>query len=383
MGKHKDLNDFDKVLGADKMETEDDDNTAAGEQTELTKHYVFDAHHVCSVFPTLSYTTAEELEESAAETKCGPVNELSEAEHSERKDERTTIEESEITSEEGDASDEKGEVDEVKEVYNESSSDSEQTVEESNRLECTSQSVEREINKLTPELTLVLVGETNSIEIGSKNIFFDHDEQTNVEQFSSKLYDLCGRYISVINMLGLQSIDKVPLNRGIHAFLLLLPNGLHSSQYSSGVQWLEKAFGKESLAYLMTVVTHKSDESCESAVTDLKANSSFTEKRYHTCKNSMMDENEIIALLEKIDVMVSENDPHCYSGLMCDDTKELKDLLDHKYQEEERINSSESQQNPTGFDHSAGEVDEVKEVYNESSSDSEQTVEESNRLDDA
>ncbi|XP_053194827.1 interferon-induced very large GTPase 1-like [Scomber japonicus] len=204
---------------------------------------------------------------------------------------------------------------------------------------------------MTPELTLVLVGETNSIEIGSKNIFFDHDEQTNVEQFSSKLYDLCGRHISVINMLGLQSIDKVPLNRGIHVFLLLLPNGLHSSQYSSGVQWLAKAFGKESLTYLMTVVTHKSDESCESAVTDLKANSSFTEKRYHTCKNSMMDENEIIALLEKIDVMVSENDPHCYSGLMCDDTKEQKDLLDHKYQEEERIaleDSSESQQYQTG-----------------------------------
>ncbi|XP_053193633.1 uncharacterized protein LOC128378212 [Scomber japonicus] len=320
------------------MEAEDDDNTAAGEQTEVT-----------SVFPAVTNNKAEELEESAAETKCGPVNELSEAEHSERKDERTMIEESKITSEEGAASDEKaGEVDEVKEVHNESSSDSEQTVEESNRLECTSQSVEREINKLTPELTLVLVGETNSIEIGSKNIFFDHDEQTNVEQYSSRLYDLCGRHISVINMLGLQSIDKVPLNRGIHAFLLLLPNGLHSSQYSSGVQWLEKAFGKESLAYLMTVVTHKSDESCESAVTDLKANSSFTEKRYHTCKNSMMDGNEIIALLEKIDVMVSENDPHCYSGLMCDDTKEQKDLLDHKYQEEERIDSSESQQNPTG-----------------------------------
>ena len=85
------------------------------------------------------------------------------------------------------------EVDEVKEVHNESSSDSEQTVEESNRLKCTSQSVEREINKckkyfhsftflklyfskkcqwlkhinlivyfvsVTPELPLVLVGET-------------------------------------------------------------------------------------------------------------------------------------------------------------------------------------------------------------------------------
>ncbi|CAK6975207.1 interferon-induced very large GTPase 1-like isoform X1 [Scomber scombrus] len=305
------------------MEAEDDDNTAAGGQT------------VTSVFPAVTNDKAEEVEESAAETKCGPVNELSEAEHSERKDERTTIEESEITFEEAAASDE----------------------------------------KVTPELTLVLVGETNSIEIGSKNILFDHDEQTNVEQFSSKLYDLCGRHISVINMLGLQSIDKFSLNRGIHAFLLLLPNGLHSSQYSSGVQWLEKAFGKESLAYLMTVVTHKSDETCESAVTDLKANSSFTEKRCHTFKNSMMDENEIIALLEKIDVMVSENDPHCYRGLMCDDTKEQKDLLDHKSNKAERIDSSESQQHPT-----AAEVDEAKEVHNESSSDSDQTAEESNTL---
>ncbi|XP_038551302.1 interferon-induced very large GTPase 1-like isoform X2 [Micropterus salmoides] len=189
--------------------------------------------------------------------------------------------------------------------------------------------------KVMAELTLVLIGDTNSIEIGSKNILLDHDEQANVEQFSSKLYDLCGRHIYVINMLGLQNIDKFPLYQEVHAFILLLPNGRHNSHYSSGVQWLEKAFGKRSLAYLMTVVTHESDEKCESALTDLKANSS--EKRYHTCTRSMMDETEITALLEKIDVMVSENDPHCYSGLICDENKEHK----------EEVNSSEFQQNQT------------------------------------
>ena len=201
---------------------------------------------------------------------------------------------------------------------------------------------------MLPELTLVLIGDTNSIEIGSKNILLAHDEQANMEQFSAKLYDLCGRHISVINMLGLQNTDRFPLNERIHAFLLLLPNGLHVSHYSSGVQWLEEAFGKDSLAYLMTVVTHESDENCESALTELKSNSRFVEERYHTCTRSMMDEKEIIALLDKIDVMVSENDPHCYSGAMCDENKEQKEPLEHKSHEEERIHSSVLQQNETG-----------------------------------
>ncbi|XP_075940493.1 interferon-induced very large GTPase 1-like [Anarhichas minor] len=195
-----------------------------------------------------------------------------------------------------------------------------------------------------PELTLVLIGETNSIEIGSKNILIDHDEQRNVEHFSTKLYDLCGRHISVINMLGLPNIDEFPLNEEIHAFVMLLPNGLHNSHYSSGVQWLETTFGKAFMAYVMTVVTHESDDKCESALTDLKANSSFVEKRYHTCKRSMMDEGEIIALLEKIDAMVCENAPHCHSGLMCDGNKGQKEQLEHK---EERLESSLFQQSQT------------------------------------
>ncbi|XP_044036618.1 interferon-induced very large GTPase 1-like isoform X2 [Siniperca chuatsi] len=243
------------------------------------------------------------MEESAAKAKCDPVNEPVKAQHSEENDEST------------------GGESEIKSVP----------------------SAANEI--VMPELMLVLIGDTKTIEIGSKNILLDHEEQVNM--ISSKLYDLCGRHISVINMLGVENTDKFPLYQGIHAFLLLLPNGLHNSHYSSGVQWLEKAFGKGSLAYLMTVVTHESDEKCESALTDLKANSSFVEKRYQTCTRSMMDEKEIIALLEKVDIMVSENDPHCYSRLMRDGNKEQKEHLDNKSHEEERIDSSVFQQNQT------------------------------------
>ncbi|TKS91582.1 GTPase 1 Interferon-induced very large [Collichthys lucidus] len=227
------------------------------------------------------------------------------------------------------------------EVNKSSSQISEESAEESETLEDSSTHV-------TPELTLVLIGDTKSIEIGSKNILLDHEKH--VGQVSSKLYDLCGRHISVIDMLGLQNIDTDTflLKKGIYVFLLLLTNGLHNSHYSSGLQWLEKAFGKGSLSYLLTVVTHESDEKCERALTDLKANSSFDENRYHTCTRSMMDETEIIALFEKIDVMVSGNDPHCYSRLMCDENKEQEENLDDESDEEEWFDTSVFQQNQTG-----------------------------------
>ncbi|XP_017272291.1 interferon-induced very large GTPase 1-like [Kryptolebias marmoratus] len=164
------------------------------------------------------------------------------------------------------------------------------------------------IDKVTPELTLILIGDSNSIQIGSKNILLDHDKETNLEQFSSRLYDLCGRQISIINLLGFPEIDKIPLIQEAHAFILLLPNGLHVSQYNYGMKWLETVFGKEKIPYVMTVVTHESDENCESAFADLNAFGSISEKRYHTCTRSMMDGNEITDLLVKIQVMVSENE---------------------------------------------------------------------------
>ncbi|XP_025754546.1 uncharacterized protein LOC109194876 [Oreochromis niloticus] len=192
--------------------------------------------------------------------------------------------------------------------------------------------------RVAPDLTLVLIGDPASTEIGPKNIFLDHDEQTNVEQFSSNLYNLCGRHVCVINMLGLQT-KEIPLNQGVHAFVLLLPNTLHSSQYSSGVEWLEKVFGRGALSYLITVVTHEPGETCESALKELKTNTEFNEKRFHTCNRSMMDENQVANLLEKINIMVSENDPQSYTGLVCAENRQQEGHLEDKSHEEERKDS--------------------------------------------
>uniref|UniRef100_A0A672ZNQ6 Interferon-induced very large GTPase 1-like n=1 Tax=Sphaeramia orbicularis TaxID=375764 RepID=A0A672ZNQ6_9TELE len=200
-------------------------------------------------------------------------------------------------------------------------------------------------DQVMPDLSLVLVGDRNSIETGSDNILVNDNQQ---ELYSSKLYDLCGRVISVINLLDQQNIDRIPSNKGIHAFLLLIPYGLHTSHYESKVQWLEKFFGKESLSYLMTVVTHTSSEKCENAFEDLKAISSLTVERYHTCTKNMSVESEILALLQKIDFMVLENDPQCYNRPLVDEKKEQKDHLDHKSQEDEMRDSSGFQFNEAG-----------------------------------
>ncbi|XP_041863275.1 interferon-induced very large GTPase 1-like [Melanotaenia boesemani] len=260
---------------------ENNDSTAAGGETE-------------SETKPVSCGTNDEvqMEETKADTEYDPVNNSHDAQPSEKRD------------------------------------DIEQETETKSGSEATT-------DKVMAELTLVLIGDTNSIEIGSQNFLLDHDEQTNVEQFSSKLYDLCGRPICVINMLGLPNVEKIPLNQAVYVFLLLIPNGQHSIHYRSGIEWLERTSGKECLSYVMTVLTHKSDEKCENALADLKANHSFDDKRYHTCTRSMIAVNEIVALLEKIDAMISENNPQRDKRQMFAVNEEEKLQQDHKSQKEE------------------------------------------------
>ncbi|XP_043956580.1 interferon-induced very large GTPase 1-like [Gambusia affinis] len=161
-------------------------------------------------------------------------------------------------------------------------------------------------DKAMPCLTLALIGETNSIDLEPNNVLLV--QETQVEEFSSNLYDLCGRHISVINMLGLPNYDDIPLSQSVRAFVLLIPNGQHVSQYTAGMLWFQKTFGKENIPHVMTVITHETDENCENALNDLKHMNTFSEKRCHTCIRSMADAEEIITLLEKIDVMLSERD---------------------------------------------------------------------------
>lgn len=181
---------------------------------------------------------------------------------------------------------------------------------------------------MLPELTFALIGEISAIDVGPSNLLLDKK----VSEYSEELYNLSGRVISVTNMLGLQSIESLHLTDTIHSFLLLIPYSPNFSHYHRlGLQWLEKNFGEDSLKYLMTVVTYKSDEKCENALTDLNVGGPFEEKRYHQCLRSMSNAGEILELLEKIDGMASENDHSCYRGSMKDKDKEQISNVDSQY----------------------------------------------------
>lgn len=159
-------------------------------------------------------------------------------------------------------------------------------------------------------------------------------------EFLEELYNLCGRVITVANMLGLQNIESFHFTDKIHAFLLLIPYGPTARHSQSlGLQWLENNFGTESLNFLMTVVTYKQDEKCQNMLTDLKVSEGFEEKRYQTCLKSVTDPGEILELLEKIDVMATENNHSCYLGLTNNEGKSKISNKDSQYFKDKGISA--------------------------------------------
>ncbi|XP_021413699.2 interferon-induced very large GTPase 1 isoform X1 [Oncorhynchus mykiss] len=209
---------------------------------------------------------------------------------------------------------------------------------------------------MTPVLTIALIGGTDSMEIESGNLLLGQDDLPAAElsQIAPRMYDLSGRCVSVINMLGLQSSELTQENhigplvhkQGINAVLLLLPLGQHIDEFKMGVGWLERMLGEGALAFTIIVFTHKNDQ--DFGLGDLKDNNDLMDltemcgNRYLTCKKSMNDPTEISTLLEQIDLMVSENDPCCYTGEMYDEEirkQQLKTDWGDRSQSEEKTAS--------------------------------------------
>ncbi|XP_071240829.1 GTPase IMAP family member 4-like isoform X4 [Salvelinus alpinus] len=230
---------------------------------------------------------------------------------------------------------------------------------------------------MTPVLTIALIGGTDSMEIESGNLLLGQDDLPAAElsQIAPRMYDLSGRCVSVINMLGLQSSELTQENhigplvhkQGINAVLLLLPLGQHIDEFKMGVGWLERMLGERALAFTIIVFTHKNDQ--DFGLGDLKDNNDLMDliemcgNRYLTCKKSMNDPIEISTLLEQIDLMVSENDLCCYTGEMYDEEirkRQLKTDWGDRSQSEEKTASvpdnlpedglANKEKNPFGVD---------------------------------
>ncbi|XP_046893824.1 interferon-induced very large GTPase 1-like isoform X2 [Hypomesus transpacificus] len=242
----------------------------------------------------------------------------------------------------------------------------------------------------TPELTVVLIGDTGSVEMNSQNLLLTHDRQltpmaaAGCSHTALRLYDLCGRHVSIINMLGLQTterVDQVSLEsylgqvaheQGIHAFLLLSTLSQHIDSLRRGAQWLKRKLGEKSLAFVIPVFTCDNQQDCISVLDELRAHSDLKHlietcrDRYHTCQRGMNDPLEMESLLDKINLMVSETPPGCYSGEMFDEvsrqTTEQEERDESGDMNEEAVDiSDKGKETPQMEDTSGDMVDSEKE----------------------
>lgn len=198
-------------------------------------------------------------------------------------------------------------------------------------------SVSLQVNVANDSLNLVLFGSTAAVKAGDGCLLPDYSGGSVLRQLEPVECKIVGRNVSVINMTGLheanycqESMDNYMGQTlgedGIHAFLYMLPPQRLTDEDKMAVEWLQKVFGTSSLHVLIIVFTYENEDDCDSIIDDLKRNTvleQLIEKsggRYFTLKNSLNNEREMEELLQKIDLMISDNNTYDAKSL----SKQLK-----------------------------------------------------------
>ncbi|XP_016115261.1 GTPase IMAP family member 8-like [Sinocyclocheilus grahami] len=184
-----------------------------------------------------------------------------------------------------------------------------------------------------PSLSLVLFGNSSSVQFGHENIFLG-EEQTNMEnaEISSivpVLRKISERHVSVINMIDLHEAEHVDHLIGqlvneneIHAFIFVVRLGQLTDADKMGLEWLQSVFGDNVLQFVMILFIYEREEECDTIIDDLKKNpvlEQLLEKcggRYHTCNKIMNNQSEMRDLMDKIERLFNENQQQRYTGEM-------------------------------------------------------------------
>ncbi|XP_049331724.1 interferon-induced very large GTPase 1-like [Astyanax mexicanus] len=212
----------------------------------------------------------------------------------------------------------------------------------------------------TRDLTVVLFGNSSAVHFGDENILLGQAPAGNAD-FSQTVPEsrkISGHRVNVINILDLQenelyldsvdqTIDRLFSENEIHSFIFVLQLGQLTDSDKGGIEWLQKLFGEAVLPFTMILFTYEREEDSDTIVDELKKNprlEQLVEKcgdRYYTCSKSMNNQSEIKALLEKIDLMVSENSQPCYTAEMFNTASDFRKSLRYTQSQESANNSQE------------------------------------------
>ncbi|KAL1279155.1 hypothetical protein QQF64_025828 [Cirrhinus molitorella] len=188
--------------------------------------------------------------------------------------------------------------------------------------QCDSDTSDSSRENIFPNLTIVLTGNSSSVQFGDGNILLGQ-KQPNIENAAiSRIVPLqkniSEHHVSVINMIDLHetelNLDCVDHHIGqllnendIHAFIFVVRLGQLTDADKMGLEWLQRVFGDRVLQFVMILFTYETEEECDTIIDDLKKNcvlEQLLEKcggRYQTCNKMMNDQSEMTDLMKKIE----------------------------------------------------------------------------------
>ncbi|KAG7491324.1 hypothetical protein MATL_G00002380 [Megalops atlanticus] len=187
---------------------------------------------------------------------------------------------------------------------------------------------------LSAELTVVVIGSTETVAYGPGNILLGREkmlqETGQLSQAAAvRKREVDGRCISVVDMVGVLD-SELPqeeaerwvqhciygCEQGIHAFLLAVPLGGLTEQERRGAEWIQRAFGERALGFTVVLLIYDDEEKKELELMKNRDVQRLVEEcggRYQTCCRSISSQAEVSELLEKIDTMLLGNPDRCYT----------------------------------------------------------------------
>ncbi|KAK2915761.1 hypothetical protein Q8A67_000135 [Cirrhinus molitorella] len=214
------------------------------------------------------------------------------------------------------------------------------------------------MNTRLPHLTIVITGNSSSVQFGHENILLgekhpnvENEEISRIVPVQRKISD---HPISVITMTGLHEtdsvdhlIDQLVNKHEIHVFIFVVRLGQLTDADKMGLDWLQRVFGDKVLQFVMILFTYENEKECDTIIDDLKKNpvlEQLLEKcggRYQTCNNMMNNQSEMRDLMSKMNCLFNETQQQCYTREMYNTALRQREDLEnsgHKSKDTPAIN---------------------------------------------